>query len=231
MISIQNLTAQYSAPKYNISPTCLLPVLTKIDRIESLHWVFKILGISQIVINARNEEVEGKKSFKDLIDHERCVVVCSGYYEWHTGKANKKSPHSFRPKDKKVCYLAALKHKQTNTNSDSVVLMTREAVPAIAHIHTRMPVILRKDHVSQWLDNQNIQFKNFRDSIIENESYTGKRENSKDFIEIEYTALSNHVNNAKSTGPECLQSLQEYKEKSFSKGIGKFFPIAGNLDK
>lgn len=216
---------QYSAAiKYNICPTTYLPVLTQIDHIESLHWGFKIFGLPQIVINARNEEVETKKSFKNLIDHERCIVICSGYYEWQTNssKAMKKSPYSFRPKNKTICYLAALKHTETN----SVVLMTREAVPTISHIHTRMPVLLRKDDIPKWLDNKETPFKDLKGSIIENESYTGKRKGSTDFIEIEFNALANYVNSVKVTGPECLQSLKEYKEKSFSKGIGKFFPKA-----
>lgn len=213
---------QYSAapPKYNISPTSYLPVLINLDRIESLHWGFKILGLSQIIINARNEDVETKKSFKNLIDNERCIVICSGYYEWNTNKGKgKKSPYSFRPKNKKICYLAALRHKETN----SVVLMTREAVPTISHIHTRMPVLLRKDDIPKWLNN-NLLFYDIKPSIIDDESYTGKRKGSTDFIEIESTALANNVNNVKVNGPECLQSLKEYKEKSFAKGIGKFFP-------
>ena len=225
-IKLDSNNFKYSAsPKYNISPTSYLPVLTQIDRIESLHWGFKIFGLSQIVINARNEEIETKKSFKNLIDHDRCIVICSGYYEWHTSNTkntNTKSPYSFRPKNKPICYLAALKHKETN----SVVLMTREAVPTISHIHTRMPVLLRKDDIPKWLDNKETPFKDLKQTIIENEFYTGKRKGSTDFIEIEFTALANYVNSVKVTGPECLQSLKEYKEKSFSKGIGKFFPKA-----
>ena len=217
--NLDSSNLQYSAPKYNISPTNYLPVLVQMDRIESLHWGFKILGLPQLVINARNEEVETKKSFKNLINQERCVVICSGYYEWNTGKTNKKSPYSFHSKDKKTCYLAALRHKETN----SIVLMTREAVPSISHIHTRMPVILRKDDIHKWLDTKNYQFNNLRTMLIDAETYTGNRRDSKDFIEIEYTALADYVNNVKVTGPECLQSLKEYKEKSFSKGIGKFF--------
>lgn len=210
-----------AAPKYNISPTSYLPVIIHLDRIESLHWGFKIIGLSQIIINARNEEVETKKSFKNLIDHERCIVICSGYYEWNTNNG-KKSPYSFRPKNKEICYIAALRHKETN----SVVLMTREAVPSISHIHTRMPVLLRKDDIPHWLNNNEKSFYQLKPVIITDESYTGKRKGSNDFIEIEFTALANYVNNVKSTGPECLQSLKEYKEKSFAKGIGKFFPKA-----
>lgn len=213
---------QYSAPKYNISPTTFLPVLTDLNTIKSLHWGFKILGMPSIIINARNEEVETKKSFKNLIDHERCVVICSGYYEWHTTKANKKLPYLFRSKDKKVCYLAALRHVESN----SVVLITREAVPSIYHIHTRMPVILRNDDIPKWLDTTNYQFQDQKTLLIDKESYVGNRADSKDFIEIEYTALANYVNSVKTTGPECLQSLKDYKQESFSKGIGKFFPKA-----
>jgi putative SOS response-associated peptidase YedK len=221
---------QYSAippPKYNISPTSYLPVLAQFDVIESLHWGFKIHGLSQIVINARNEDVETKKSFKDLIDHERCAVICSGYYEWTTGRNNKKSPYSFRPKNKELCYLAALRNKETN----SFVLMTREAVPTISHIHTRMPVLLRKDDIPKWLDSKETPFIDLKESIIINETYTGKRKGSSDFIEIEFTALANYVNSVKVTGPECLLSLKEYKEKTFSNGIGKFFRKADNPDK
>ena len=79
-----------------------------------------------------------------------------------------------------------------------------------------MPVILDKSNVGKWLDHANT-FKHLQQEFITEESNK---------IDIETCALAPHVNSIKNSGPECLQSLKDYNEQSFAKGIGKFFPKA-----
>lgn len=211
-----NEFVNYSGPNYNVTPTTRIPVVDGDYKLRLIHWGFHLGSMPGIIINARNEECESKRSFKDLIDSKRCIVACSGYYEWHTKPDGKKIPHSFRPKSvDEIFYLAAL----YKPSADSVVLVTREAVNQISHIHTRMPVILTKEDVAKWLDHKNHNFKDLQLQLITEESYTDPKK-----IVIETTTLAPHVNSIKNSGPECLQSLKNYNEQSFAKGIGKFFP-------
>lgn len=205
----------YQGPNYNIPPTTSIPILDSSNKLTSKPWGFRVGSLKHLVINARNEEVETKKSFKNLIDHHRCVIICSGYYEWKTTglkDSNKKLPYSFKPQNNSLLFIAALRDPET----DSVVLMTRDAAPSISHIHTRMPVILRKEDVtSKWLNHSKYTFSQLQTILIDPETYPSY---------IQYNALAPNVNSVKINGPECLESLEDAKEKSFARGIGKFFP-------
>lgn len=194
------------APRFNIAPTTNIPVISEDNRLILLPWGFKLGPIS--VINARNEEIENKKSFKNLVNSERCVILCSGYYEWDQKDPKHKKPYSFRLKHYKICFIAALR----NPESDSVVLITREAVDSISKIHTRMPVILRPNHIEKWLNTKLYSFQSLESLIIGKEKYLG------DF-EIESQAVNPIVNNARNETSLCLQDYAEYREE----GKNSFF--------
>ena len=38
----------------------------------------------KLLINARGEDIENKKTFSNMINYNRCVILASGYYEWLT---------------------------------------------------------------------------------------------------------------------------------------------------
>ena len=207
----------YKGPNYNVCPTQRIPVLNAESQLVLLPWGFHIGSL--FVVNARSDEIYEKRTFKDIVDHERCVVISSGYYEWRESKStSKKEAFSFKPKDQKVCLMAALRHP----SSGSVVLVTREATMKLSSIHTRMPVILRPESLKEWLD-PTLSFRSLSKTLIDDENYSGYRKGFKKPLEIEATALAPHVNSIKNTGPECLQSLKAFKEESFNKGIGRFF--------
>ena len=199
-----DLKSSEISPRYNIAPTSNIPVISDSKKLSLRSWGFKVGPIS--VINARNEEIDSKRSFKDLIDTERCIIVCSGYYEWDQKNPKNKKPYSFHLKGSSVCFVAGLRNPQT----DSVVLITREAVNYISQIHTRMPVILRPDHVAKWLSNNSITFKRLANEIIDKEMYPGL---------LEYQAVNPIVNNARNETPMCLQSYTEYRRE----GQNSFF--------
>lgn len=219
--SIKDQIQNYTEPRYNIAPSAHIPVLVATGEnknlcFKQLHWGFSRGNTKALHVNARCEEIYEKVTFKHLIDTERCVIVCSGYYEWKISAYDKsqKFPYSFRLKNKDVCFIAALRDPKT----DSVVLITRSATSKIESIHSRMPLIL-KDNTSlqKWLDLA-IPFSKLIEELVSKEDY-----NSSTDTEIECTPLGPTVNNAKNVTKDCLQSLQEYKESSFRRGIGKYF--------
>ena len=46
-----------------------------------------------LIINARAETMAEKPSFITALRHQRCIVPCSGYYEWHTESDGRKTPY------------------------------------------------------------------------------------------------------------------------------------------
>ena len=150
-------------PRYNVAPTTNIPIISDSNSLILLPWGFKAGPIQ--IINARNEDIESKKSFKHLIDTNRCVIVCSGYYEWDQKIPRTRNLTHFVPKGHNIFYW------DWESKTNSVVLITREAVDSIAKIHTRMPVILRSCHLASWLNNNKITFENLKSSIIDEETY------------------------------------------------------------
>jgi putative SOS response-associated peptidase YedK len=213
------------SPRYNIAPTQSVPVLLSDGTVTTKYWGFHAGPI--FIINARNEEIHTKHRFKDFLDSERCCVLASGYYEWRTVARSgetltAKEPFAFRPGDNRpVCFIAGLR----DPKEDAVVLLTREAPPKMAKIHTRMPVLLRADSVAEWLECKQ-PLSTLTASLIADEDYSGSRHGFKDSYTIESEPLAPHVNKVSNSGPECLQSLQHWKEQSYQKGIGRFFSKA-----
>ena len=73
-----------------------------------------------------------KRMFVDMIQN-RCVVIMEGYFEWN----QKKEPFCLRPKDGDHFLVAGL-----YSENNEIVILTKDATPELAHVHSRMPVIL-----------------------------------------------------------------------------------------
>ena len=128
------------------------------------------------MINARCETLTEKPSFRNLIARHRCVVPMQGFYEWSdidTGATRPtKSTRPTRPTrqahyvsraDGEVMTVAGLwstwidpNRQQVDSTSVSILrtctIITTDANDSLRPIHHRMPVILEKDAVAQWLD-------------------------------------------------------------------------------
>lgn len=110
-------------------------------------WGFAGTG-GALVINARSETAPVR--FREPFARRRVVVPADGFYEW-TGPRSARRPLWFRPRQGGLLYLAGL----ADTLPDGrpcFVILTTEAAGEVARIHDRMPVILRRDRVQQWLD-------------------------------------------------------------------------------
>ncbi|ORZ29342.1 hypothetical protein BCR44DRAFT_44279 [Catenaria anguillulae PL171] len=106
-------------------------------------------------INARDDSViEGKPMFAGLRHRGRCVVIAQGFYEWIRNGTHK-SAYFVRPADGSLMYLAGLFTYVDIGPGERVysyTLITTENTPALSFLHDRMPVILDRASVRQWLD-------------------------------------------------------------------------------
>ncbi|HET7786998.1 MAG TPA: SOS response-associated peptidase [Myxococcales bacterium] len=129
-------------PRYNAAPS---------DR----HWIVRPAAQGRVLIpafwglsgaiNARAE------SWAQRFPGTRpAIVPADGFYEW-TGPKGGRRPLWFRPRAGGLLYLAALSQELPGGRMAFVVLTT-DASGAVARIHDRMPVLLRRDDVSGWIE-------------------------------------------------------------------------------
>jgi putative SOS response-associated peptidase YedK len=156
--------AQYDiTPRYNIAPTQNVPVVRQSsagDRyLSSIRWGLvphwaKDQTRGSTMINARSETVAEKPAFRQAIRSRRCIVPASGYFEWKSTPAGK-LPHYITTRDGSLFSLAGIWESWKTSeggNLETFSLLTTAANSVMLPIHDRMPVILRPDAFSLWLD-------------------------------------------------------------------------------
>lgn len=98
-----------------------------------------------VIFNARAETVEEKKTFRQSLFTNRCVVPSTGFYEWD----EQKKKHLFRlPPGEQTLYMAGICKEYDGIQR--YVILTTAANNSMKAIHDRMPVILPKDKILLW---------------------------------------------------------------------------------
>ncbi len=139
-------------PNFNVSPGQTMPVIANFDRRKVFmmtwgyvpNWAKNENKIK--LINTRADSLLQKPSFKNAFQNQRCIVPASGFYEWQKG-SSKKTPFYFSIKDQNMFSFAGI------FNDDTYSIITTDADNAVSPIHDRMPVILKPEDESTWLDN------------------------------------------------------------------------------
>lgn len=151
------------ADRYNIAPTAVVPVIRQSpdgERVVDLlkwglipHWA-KDPAIGVKLVNARAESLAGKPAFRDAFNRRRCIVPASGFYEWKT-ESKGKQPFYVSLISGEPMAMAGLWESWRDPAGAIVrtfCVITTEANALIAQIHDRMPVLLRPEDFSRWLD-------------------------------------------------------------------------------
>ena len=137
-----------------IFPTDRVPVMSGPETFQPMQWGFTLEGIKgPPIINARQESLMEKPMFKKEILRHRCLVPCSGYYEWKKASSGKGKgmKHYFHLLGKGTMYLAAIWRMERGANLPRFSIITRDAVGDLADIHDRMPVIIPRELIDTWL--------------------------------------------------------------------------------
>jgi len=209
---------------HNVCPTSNLPAIRyhaapehNYREVDMMKWGYQT--DFQFIINARGEELTEKRTFIPMLNHNRVVVMVSGFFEWDE-KKEKKQPFVFKPKatdlnnqeDKPpVFYIAALTGKD-----DTVILLTREATKEINVVHHRMPIFLEENEIDKWLNSDKYKF----NQIFDKEILDGSKSK---WSNVDFYPIGPYVNNIKNKTDQCLMSLDDHMKKLDSVGIKKFF--------
>jgi putative SOS response-associated peptidase YedK len=150
-------------PRFNIAPSQeILTVIELPDGTRSgqlARWGFAPFWTDAAAskrpppINARAESIPSSPMFRDA---QRCLVPATGFYEWQTQPGTGlKVPHHIRLASAELFAFAGLWVPGAHGGPPSVAIVTCRANSLVSNIHTRMPVILRRDVEADWLDPSN----------------------------------------------------------------------------
>lgn len=141
-----------------IFPTNLAPVMgMEENRIAAkpARWGFPKWNGKGQIINARAETALERPMFRKSIMERRCVIPSTGFYEWaHVEGKKKKDKYLLRLPESSMLYMAGMTNifKDASGNPfEAYCILTTAAVPSVARIHDRMPVILAADEQELWL--------------------------------------------------------------------------------
>ena len=206
-------SGQHLALNFNISPTSDVFALRANGgevRLDVMSWGLvpswaKDVSRAASLINARSESVAEKPSFRNLISRHRCVMPMNAYYEWKpmkvAGKAMKQ-PFAFFPgKDSAydhdshfaVASLWSTWRNGEGSELTTCVALTTEANDRVSQVHNRMPVLLTKDGVAQWLSDDVVAPLHLANGIPDDA--------------VGYLAVSTDVNNARNHGPQLIEPI------------------------
>ncbi len=165
----------YESGRYNIAPKMQIPVV-RINRdgekvLIRHRWGLipswaKDASIGAKLNNARGETVHEKPSFRTGFKRYRCLIPASGYYEWQAppeGSKARKQPFYISPTDAPFFAMAGVcdhwTDKFTGELIMSAAIITTAPSSQLAHIHDRMPVMIKPEEWEEWLDpkHQNIE--------------------------------------------------------------------------
>ena len=141
-----------------VRPMNIAPAIAS-DRKEAaavfpMRWGYQMEGRSTLLINARVETAAEKPSFRDSWLHHRCILPASRYFEWqHTPGEDGKTTttkYAIQPYDTHITWLCGL--YRIENGLPVYVVLTSEPSADVAHIHDRMPLILPKRAVRDWVN-------------------------------------------------------------------------------
>lgn len=181
-------------PRYNIAPTQQIYAI-RLGQISQMKWGLippwaKEAKVGNMMINARGETIDEKRSFKKPFEKQRCLIPADGFFEWQkVGKA--KQPLLFELHDKGIFAFAGL-WESNKEFGESCTIITTSANGTLSPYHDRMPVILDRADWQAWLG----------DSSSKAQLQSLVKPAPDDLLSV--TPVSTAVNSPKHDGPECV---------------------------
>lgn len=111
----------------------------------SMSWGLPSYQRKQRIINVRAETVLEKRGFSDGVRRRRCVIPARHFYEWDKSR----NKITFLPESGEVIYMAGF--YQMYEDGARFVILTTKANGSMSPVHDRMPLILEKEEITEWL--------------------------------------------------------------------------------
>ncbi len=154
----ENLAHVVMLPSYNVQSGQIMPVMTrrKVNRLEMMQWGLQPawLRSGRPLINAQADTIMEKKTYRDLLPAQRCLIPASWFYAWQATTEGKK-PYYIGLTETKLFAFAGLFDIEYDTKGHAVrrfLIITCAPNALVAPISDRMPVILTRKAEDDWLD-------------------------------------------------------------------------------
>ncbi|SLN63632.1 Putative SOS response-associated peptidase YedK [Pseudoruegeria aquimaris] len=149
-------------PNYNVCPTTQIHVVTGGEggrrRLGAMRWGFLPKWYNSptdgpLLINARAETIAEKPAFREACRARRCLIPCSGFYEWTKDTTGARLPWYIQRADGAPLVFAGIWQEWAmgDAHLTTCAMVTTGANAPMARIHHRMPVILEPEDWALWL--------------------------------------------------------------------------------
>ncbi len=128
-------------------------------------WGIQPSWSKRLLINAQSETVLSKGTFKEAIETHRCLIPCSGWYEWRT-EQGKKQKYLFSHVNDEPMLMAGIWYFNFSENQpQQLVTLTTSPNSKCAEYHQRMPVIVLPQYRDYWFQSSAEQLTPLFDAI------------------------------------------------------------------
>ena len=114
----------------------IVPIEDKIT-MKSMKWG---IILNNFIINARLDKINTSSFYRQMKDN-RCAVIANGFYEWDKDK----NKYYISTSDEYI-YLACIYNSK-----QELLIITTDAEAKMKDIHHRMPIIMNKDEMLNYL--------------------------------------------------------------------------------
>lgn len=111
---------------------------------DQMTWGFPRYDGKGLLINARSESALEKRTFKESLQHRRCIIPAKGFYEWNKHKEK----YFYERYDFPVLFMAGCYNRFQE--QERFVILTTDANPSVSPVHDRMPLILEPGELESW---------------------------------------------------------------------------------
>ena len=192
-------------PRFNAAPNQILPIVTQRNTREIVmaYWGFpKKAGTavdkSPGLLTKSFNTVKSSKSWRKLLQKNRCLILADGYYCWKQIGNNRQVPFRIIPNHRKlICFTGIWKEVRDPVNdvpSLFFILITRPSYKPVDEVCEQMPVIIEPGKEMTWLDGQNMNIEKIIDQM-----------EIEDWALLEYYSVSPLVHNPKIDNPDLIR--------------------------
>lgn len=124
------------------------PVLSWTDGSIGLgwqHWGFPGYEGKKLIFNARCESALDRPLFRDSIRRNRIVIPAAWFYEWNP----RREKNTFCRNDAPILFMAGFSRRYED--GEHFVILTTAANISMEPVHDRMPLILERRELAEWM--------------------------------------------------------------------------------
>lgn len=150
---------------YNVAPMSFQPVIRRRQESGARELALMRWGlipswaqnekIAASTINARAESIQTTSAFREAIVARRCLIPADGFYEWQKTGSKQRQPFAIGLKSDATFAFAGVWERWfdpgTGARLETFSIITTSPNSLMEPIHSRMPVIIAREHYDLWL--------------------------------------------------------------------------------